>query len=387
MDSAVDWRLPAAAIVVHMAGIGGTLGITYPLTSLALADHGATAFEVGLTAAMASLSIVVSMPVLPRLLQRVAAVPAMVVGCAVAALSILAMPWFANVAAWMALRFTMGVGLAIPWLLGEVWLNRVTPEHHRGRVMAAYTASMFAGFAIGPALLTEVGTAGWVPFATAAALLLLAVLPLIPFATSTGLTPRARPHKPARVPMAVCIGAVSAGFAHMASLALLPTFASARGLTNSEALWSLTAFLIGGLALQAPVGWLSTRVSRRGLLSLLGAVGAVGMLAMQALPPSLVAIGVTGFFVGGASVGVYSGTLTLLGTQVADRDLPRANARFLTLYELGGLAGPLVGGAALGASSSAFPISIALAFVVLVPLVALSRTSQSNTLHLRKEQQ
>lgn len=129
-------RLSLGAVMLHMLGIGLTLGLTFPLTSLTLEAWGSAAWVIGLAGAMAPLAILLFMPMLPNVAQRLGAVRAMILGCCVGIAALLAMYRFQSVPVWIAMRFVIGAGLALPWLAGDIWINSVAKEENRGRVIA-----------------------------------------------------------------------------------------------------------------------------------------------------------------------------------------------------------------------------------------------------------
>ena len=128
------WSL--AAVITHMLFIGLTLGISFPLTSLILEARDAPGWQIGLAGSMPALGILIIMPLAPRLVGRIGSIPAMCLGCVIGSIGLVLMPLLPQVEAWFVLRFLMGIGLALPWLVGETWINTVTREESRGRVGA-----------------------------------------------------------------------------------------------------------------------------------------------------------------------------------------------------------------------------------------------------------
>jgi len=54
-------------------------------------------------------------------------------------------PWFDDFYAWLALRFAIGAGIAIPWVLSRTWTNQIAPPRKRGRTMAIHATTIAAG--------------------------------------------------------------------------------------------------------------------------------------------------------------------------------------------------------------------------------------------------
>ena len=80
-DRARFWSL--AAVITHMLFIGLTLGISFPLTSLILEARDAPGWQIGLAGSMPALGILIIMPLAPRLVGRIGAIPAMCLGCVI----------------------------------------------------------------------------------------------------------------------------------------------------------------------------------------------------------------------------------------------------------------------------------------------------------------
>src|SRR3546814_11850946 len=83
------------------------------------------------------------------------------------------------------------------WIVGEAWVNQMSTENIRGRMVGLYTAAGSGGTALGPLVLSLMGTQGMAPFVAAAVLLIAAGQPIM---TATRVAPRmegrpsARPH-------------------------------------------------------------------------------------------------------------------------------------------------------------------------------------------------
>lgn len=376
-------RRSLIAIMVHMTAIGLALGLLIPLNALVLEDWGVATWLNGLTAAMPSLAILCTMSLATRICGRLGTLRSIYLGCALATVAVLLMPLLPEVPAWMVLRFLVGVGLALPWLVGETWINALAPARQRGRVLAVYAASLFLGFALGPALLGLTGIEGWGPFLLVAGAIAGATLPIVwvrALAPAMPRRPKLRLSGVLRRAPSVLTAAFVAGLTESAFFALLPLHALRGGLPEANALSLLSAFLAGGILLQFPIGWLADRGGRRLLLGLLALV-ALGMLAVLALTgPGGLAAFVIVFLLGGMMLGFYSVGLALLGERFPVSELAVANAGFILLYEAGSIGGPTIAGAAMDLSSAhGLLISVGLALAVLA-LVALFRAGEVGVL-------
>lgn len=343
-------RVALAAIIAHMTAVGVTMGIMYPLPGLVLEGRGVETWLIGLIAGMPALGILALVPLAPRIAGRLGAFNTMVAGLAVGCSAFLATPFTESLWIWAALRFFMGAGLGLPWLLGETWINAFSLEHSRGRVVALYAAGLFLGFAGGPVALDLVGTEGIAPYLVGSGALVLAALPLVPVrrhAPPLPAQPKLKVLAVARLAPTVAGAGLLSGFCEAAAYALTPLYGLRVGLGQSDALGLLTAVILGGILLQYPIGWLADRMSRRLMLALLSLFGALAAmlwpLAMASYPVALVLGGV----LGGLILSYYSIGLTLLGQRFGLEDLAVANATFIVCYELGTVSGPTLAGAAM----------------------------------------
>lgn len=341
--------LSLAAVIASTVGVGVSYGIGYPITALTFEQWGAPTWLNGLVGSAPALAILLCLPFFPRLVGRLGTVPAMALGCMLVGMGFLLMPLLASPEAWLVLRFLMGAGLALPWLVGETWINTVASERSRGRMLALYSIALFSGFAIGPFLLDLVGIDGWLPFLIGAGGILLAVVPII---VARALAPRMPEHPETGVvgafllaPVAMIAGVVG-GLLELGHFAMLPVYALQAGASEAEALRLLTVFMVGGISLQLVVGWLADRASARTVL--IGSALLFGLVAL-ALPMTTDpwVRGLAVFVMGGLGIGFYTLGLTHIGQRVRVQDLAVANAAFLITYQVGAMVGPSLGGVAM----------------------------------------
>lgn len=342
--------LSIAAVIASTVGVGVSYGIGYPITALNLEQWGAPSWLNGLVGSAPALAILICLPFFPKLIGRLGTIPSMVFGCCFVGVGFLLMPLFPSPEAWLILRFIMGAGLALPWLVGETWINTVANDDSRGRMLALYAMALFSGFAVGPFILDMVGIDGWVPFLIGAGGIFLAVVPLV---LAARLAPRMPKHPETGVlgafrlaPVAMIAGVVG-GVLEFGHFVMLPVYALQTGAGETEALRLLTIFITGGIVLQFIVGWLADRTSARTVLigsALLFALAAASLSIV--LDPLMRACAV--FAMGGLGVGFYTLSLTHIGQRVRVHELAVANAAFLITYQVGAMVGPTVSGVAMG---------------------------------------
>ncbi len=345
-------RLSLGIAISSALPAGLSVGLTWPLLTLILERDGVGATMIGLNSAVSALAIVVSAPMMPWLIGRIGTLPAMWLGILVAVAAILLLPVFPGLEAWFVLRFILGVGAAVHWVVSETWINAVVTERGRGQVMGIYVTFYAGGLAGGPLVLGLTGIEGELPFLVGAAILAFAALPLL---LARGVAPPL-PHRGrvrlglllAAAPIALATALV-AGFSDSASFALLPVYSLRNGFSQEAAVAMLSVFVAGNLGLQIPLGWIADRVDRRLVLMVCAAAGVAGPLALPLAIGAGWVLWPLLFVWGGTVVGLYTIGLTLLGQRFGAGEIAAANAAFVTIYEIGGILGPPVAGGAMSA--------------------------------------
>lgn len=339
-----------AAVISTAFGVGLAFGIGVPLTALTFEAWHQPEWMIGLAGAAPAFGILVTLPFVPRIMARLGPVMSIAGGCVLGALGFFALYAFASPWAWVALRCLMSAGLALPWLGGETWINSVSSQNSRNRVIAVYVSIFFVGFALGPPILQVIGTQGILPYVIGAVGVAASALPSV---LARKLAPGFH-HDETRglfaagrlAPIAT-LGGFIAGFSEMTFFALLPNVALGSGSTQNEALNLLTMLLLGGIFLQFPLGWLSDKLPRTKVLLAVTAA----MFVLLWLLPSLLAMplvaGIVAFILGGIVLGFYTSSLAIIGEEVGPQDLAAANAAFLVMYQLGGMIGPAAAGVAM----------------------------------------
>ena len=360
--------LSLAAIISTSFGVGISFGVGFPLTALTFELWGQPSWMIGLAGAVPGLALLVTLPIAPRLITMIGPVNAIASGCIIGALGFLALGIFQSPWAWIAIRLLMSAGFAVPWLAGETWINLVSQEETRGRVIAIYAIGFFSGYAIGPVFLQALGIVGPGPFIAGAALTILSGLPILfgrKLAPAFQHDTRHDILSALRSAPIAMISAFIGGFSEVTILSLIPTVALAAGWSQDPALALLTITTVGGVVLQLPLGWLSDKVSRFSLTIV--SIGIFILLAL-ALPFALrdtTAAVVTAFMIGGVILGFYAFGLAIIG-EGKQGDLASLNAAYIMMYQCGALVGPICAGAAM----TNHPIWGFVALVIVIMLIA-----------------
>ena len=345
------WR-SLIPVFAACAAIGLQAGVALPLVPLALERQGADNLTIGVIAAAWAVGMLITGPHIPRLAARFGAVPFILAAVVAGSLCTAAYTLTTNPVAWFALTFLHGAVGGVPWVVSEIWMNVVVEEKRRGRVMAIYATMVALGMALGPLVLQVVGVYGPAPFLTCSGLALLVALPLLPYWNKAPAIEHAQDSGyvsvVAAAPLAM-LAAFACGLGEQVAFSFLPVYAVGAGVPpETGALW-LSAFVIGNVILQWPIGWLADHLDRRAVLAGCTLISAALVLLLTAVPAQSLAIVAVIMLWGGISFAIYPVGLALLGQRFNGGDIARANTAFSLIYIVGGLVGRPLTGAAMDA--------------------------------------
>ena len=172
-----------AAVVATATMFGLTYSLSASLIALDLAERGFEETMIGLNAAMHALGVLAIAPLLPRIVGRLGARPLVMAALILAAIVLVLFPNVPLVWLWFPLRFLLGIASEIMFVLSETWINHLSSENTRARSMATYTAALSLGFALGPLILSLIGTDGggayYIGAALAGSAFLVLALPMV----------------------------------------------------------------------------------------------------------------------------------------------------------------------------------------------------------------
>lgn len=251
-------------------------------------------------------------------------------------------PWL-----WVVLRLFAGMALVVLYTVIESWLNATAEPSQRGTVFASYMVVNLGALAAAQQLLRIQGSAAFVLFTVVALLVCAATMPvLLTRMIQPTLQPRPRLElrRLFRAAPSAGAGALLSGLAMGAFWGLAPVYASRIGFTPDRVGTYMSIGIIGGAAMQWPLGRLSDHTDRRLALMIVCALGAT----VAALSP-LIGILPFGpflaiFIFGGLSFAIYPIVVAHLLDHLPPEDLVSASSSVLLLNGLGSAIGPLLAG-------------------------------------------
>ena len=347
-----DRNASLVAILTTCTASGIGMGLTLPLLGLILERRGYPGTVNGLNLATGGLAAILVTPFVPRWIRKFGTAQYLAAMLAIVAATFVAIYAAPNLWFWFPIRFVLSAALNSLFVVSEFWINQLADERNRGRMVALYAVCLSGGFAVGPAMLGLIGTRGITPFLVGAAMMLLALVPVI---LARRAAPRIETHihqpvlgllrvAPAALLAAFVFGAIDAGMA-----GLLPVYGVRSGYSETQAAIFVTAISVGGLLFQYPVGYLADHMDRNRLLTLCALSGVIGAALLPFVIHQPIATYVVLALWGGIVTGIYTIGLTLIGERFKGGELLSANAAYVILYSLGLLVGPAMEGVALDA--------------------------------------
>ncbi|WP_315835258.1 MFS transporter [Bradyrhizobium prioriisuperbiae] len=376
---ATQSQLPTMVSLIATAMIFGlTYGLSAPLLALSLSREGFGEGFIGANAAMHAAGVLAIAPLLPSLAWR--AGPKLPIAAALlAAAAVLALfPVMPSIWLWFPLRIALGAASETLFVMSETWLSQLSDERTRTRTMAIYTTALSLGFALGPVILTTVGTDGIAPFLVGGGIALLALLSIAMPWVRAPVFERPAHRNMLRylwlVPIALGATLINAAV-ETAGMSFLPLYAMRVGWDEQPATLLLSVLLLGAILMQLPIGWLGDRMDRRRLVIGLGCLSTVGALVWPLVIDTPLLAYPLLFLWGGVFVGIYTVMMALVGSRFQGGDLVSVYTITSVAWGAGAFVGPGTAGAAMDLARHGLPYFAVFACAAFTLLAILRRNS------------
>jgi len=317
-------------------------GIFTPTIIANCLSRGSSTLVIGILTSIWALPFLIAAPVYTRLVGRVSAKPALLVGMSADVVCVWLFPLFPYDWAWTLLQIVSGATLGHFSLITEAWLNLFSTERSRGRVTSLYGIIPAIGYALGAGIYALVGYRGYAPYLASSAAMAIGILPILLLPKEAadivlGGEERLR-HAFGRAPLLLAV-ALLAGVLEMVPWSLMQVYAIDNKWSLRAAAFALPVFYWGQILLTYPIGWIADRRPRRSVL--LGtSAGALLCMASMALVARSPALWVVVFLAGGIATATYTLGLAILGQRFDAGTLVSANAAFIACYGVGTILGP-----------------------------------------------
>ncbi len=287
-------------------------------------------------------------------------------------------PW-----AWIPLRVIIGFCLSGVYVTAESWLNNAADNETRGQTLSMYMIVQMVGIVAAQGILTVGDPSGFVIFIIPSVLVSISFAPILLSISPTPAFASTKPmgllelfrYSPLTFVGMTLLGCIFSGIFGMSSV-----YASGIGMSVGQISMFISAFFIGPMLLQYPIGYISDRMDRRQLIMIValigGAAGILGYFAAGAFWLLLI----VAFIMGGTANPLYSLLIAYLNDYLQPEDMAAASGGLLFVNGVGAIAGPLGIGWAMGAlGSDAFWLIVALLMLAIATYSLYRMTQRAAT--------
>jgi MFS family permease len=246
---------------------------------------------------------------------------------------------------WTLMRFIFGFCVAGLYIVIESWLAEMTTVTNRGRTMAIYMIVWLAGLGAGQYLIALADPNTFRLFVVSSVLVSMSLVPIALVTTKAPVVVKSEKvtvRELVRIVPTGVLGSFMGGASVGIVLGLGAVYATTIELSLDRTAIFLIAPMIGAMALQWPIGWLSDRISRRTVIFFVALSGLTITLALTLVPTQSLALPALMAALGGTLFPLYSLIVTYTIDWVPVGKVTGAAATLIGINGAGAFVGPLV---------------------------------------------
>lgn len=349
MQPAVRGGLALWALMLGFAMLMVGNGLNASVLGIRTVDEGFGVRTTGVVMACYFAGFLLGPPVVVRMLSAVGHIRVFASLASTASCAVLVHFVWVSPLSWGAMRVVVGFTMAGLYIVVESWLSDASTPSNRGRTLAVYGAVSMGGLALGQLLIATGETDGPTLFVVASILVSMSFVPMALAATTDAPPVRIAERLGVRSLLSFAptgaIGMLLTGASHGVVLGLAAVYATSAGFGATRTAVFVAAPALGGLLFNWPVGWISDRVPRRGVIFAV-AIGAAGTAALLEFTPtdSLVVLPLM-LLLGGFTFPLYSLLLSYTLDWARPGTAVGASGTLLRINGAGAVAGPVIAGA------------------------------------------
>lgn len=334
-------------------------GLNGAVLGVRTVDEGFGVRTTGVVMACFFVGFLLGPPIVLRMLSKVGHIRVFASLASTASCAVLVHFVWVSPLSWGAMRLVFGFCVSGLYVVVESWLNEASTPSSRGRTLAVYGLVSMGGLAAGQLLIATGATSGVTLFVVSSILVSMSFVPMALAATTDAPTVRVAERLSLRDLLGFAptgaIGMLLAGASHGVVLGLGAVYAVGAGFGPARTAVFAAAPTIGALVFQWPIGLMSDRVPRRGVIFVVS-IAAASMAVLLALVPAGSSIVLPSMFVlGGFTFPLYSLLLSHTLDWARAGTAMGASSTLVRINGAGAVIGPIVAGALMAAlDESAF---------------------------------
>lgn len=339
-DLSASW-----AILLGIACLMLANGLQGTLLGVRAGMEGFSTFTTGIMMSGYFIGIFIGSFLAPYLVKRVGHIRVFSALASLASISILLHGVYITPVGWTLMRIVTGICFAGIYVVTESWLNDRASNETRGKVLSVYMVLTTLGMGSGQFLLNLASPSAIDLFILTSVIISFGLIPML-------LTAKPAPtfgssHTMSLIdlykasPLAV-IGNGLTGMAHGTIFGMGAIYASTvLGDVKSISIF-MACFLIGGLITQWPIGYISDRVSRRLVMSVISIAAITACFAAILLPKGSPIFFASILALGGAAMPMYSICIAYANDRLEPRQIVAASGSLVMVSGIGLSTGPII---------------------------------------------
>ena len=257
-------------------------------------------------------------------------------------------PLLVDPVAWGAGRIVLGFCFSGVYVTAESWLNNSVDNANRGKALSIYLIAQMAAMVTAQWVVTFGNPGAEGDFAMFVVPSILVSLAFAPILLTVSPAPAFETSKPLsisklfRVSPLGCVGTLFLGGIFSVQFGMSSVFAATAGFSVNEISVFISAFFVGALIFQYPIGWLSDRVDRRMLIMVAGAICGFGGLLGYVLMGNFSAMVAAAFITGAMSNPLYSLLIAHTNDYLDKDEMAGAAGGLIFINGCGAVVGPVL---------------------------------------------
>jgi MFS family permease len=352
-------------------------GLISTLLTLRGTNEGFSSATMGLIMSSYFIGFVCGTWVSGRLIRRMGHIRTFAFCASICASATLLHIIFIDAWVWIVLRFFYGLAYITLMTVIESWLNSQAASHERGRIFAFYMVVNLGALTIAQQMLHIATPDNFLLFAIVSILISWAILPLTLTRRNQPMINSERPKSSLKnllkiAPLSVA-GSTLSGLAMGAFWAMTPIYATELGYDISGIALIMSLTILGGAALQIPIGRYSDKHDRPKVITWVVALAGIIALSMAVIPSQTALLAI--FFIwGGLSFSIYPLSVAQLIDQLHPDEIVSGSSDMLVLHGLGCAFAPVIAGSLMTIiGSQGLPLYIGTVLLILAGYTAYRR--------------